>query len=132
MIRLCSGLGPSPHLKTRWGRPRWDDEYLRFRAVAISKLMIEYWNYIGTIQVTGTEISPKVSDRASVKVNLPVASRKVDAITAKFLAGEAPDVTVMISQWDISHTEKSADCGRHESKWHRRQPQRQSRLRGQH
>ena len=28
--------------------------------------------YIGTIEVTGTEISPKVSYRASVKVNLPV------------------------------------------------------------
>ena len=28
--------------------------------------------YVGTIEVTGTEISPKVSYRASVKVNLPV------------------------------------------------------------
>ena len=29
--------------------------------------------YVGTIEVTGTEISPKVSFRASVKVNLPVS-----------------------------------------------------------
>ena len=64
--------------------------------------------YIGTIQVTGTEISPKVSYRASVKVNLPVSSRKADAVSAEFLAGEAPDATVMISQWNISHTDKFA------------------------
>ena len=67
--------------------------------------------YTGTIEVTGTEISPKVSYRASVKVNLPVSSRKTDAVTADFLAGEAPDAIVKISQWDISHTEKSADSG---------------------
>lgn len=67
--------------------------------------------YVGTIEVTGTELSPKVSYRASVKVNLPVSSRKTDAVTADFLAGEAPDAIVKISQWDISHTEKSADSG---------------------
>ena len=67
--------------------------------------------YTGTIEVTGTQISPKVSYRASVKVNLPVSSRTVDAITAEFLAGEAPDATVTISQWDISHTDKFADSG---------------------
>jgi len=67
--------------------------------------------YVGTIQVTGTETSPKVSYRATVKVTLPVSSRKADAVTAEFLAGEAPNATVMISQWDISHTEKSADSG---------------------
>ena len=39
--------------------------------------------YTGTIEVTGTQISPKVSYRARVKVNLPVSSRKADAITAE-------------------------------------------------
>ena len=67
--------------------------------------------YTGTIEITGTEISPKVSYRASAKVNLPVSSRKADAISAEFLAGEAPDAIVKISQWDISHTEKFADSG---------------------
>ena len=67
--------------------------------------------YTGTIEITGTEISPKVSYRASAKVNLPVSSHKADAVTAEFLAGEAPDAIVKISQWDISHTEKSADSG---------------------
>lgn len=71
----------------------------------------KYGAYVGTIQVTGTEISPKVSYRASVKVTLPVSSRKADAVTAEFLAGEAPDAIVTISQWDISHTEKFADSG---------------------
>ena len=87
--------------------------------------------YAGTIEVTGTEFGPNVSYRASVKVNLPVSSRKADAITAEFLGGEAPDAIIKISHWDISHTEKSADCGGHESNCHRRQPQRQSRLRGE-
>ena len=67
--------------------------------------------YTGTIEVTGTELSPKVSYRAYVKVNLPVSSRKADAISAEFLSGEAPDAIVKISQWDISHTEKFADSG---------------------
>ena len=67
--------------------------------------------YAGTIQVMGTQLGPEVSYRASVKVTLPVSSRKADAITAEFLAGEAPNAIAKITQWDISHTEKSADSG---------------------
>ena len=63
--------------------------------------------YVGTINVTETETGPKVSYRASVKVNLPVSSRKTDAVSAEFLASEAPDAVVKIAQWDISHTETS-------------------------
>ena len=29
LIKYLGGLGPSPHLKTRWGRPRWDDGVFR-------------------------------------------------------------------------------------------------------
>src|SRR5450759_4393562 len=36
LIRLCSGLGPSL---------RWDDEYLRLRAILIRKLKFENWNH---------------------------------------------------------------------------------------
>ena len=66
---------------------------------------------VGTIQVSGSAIGPKVSYRGSAKVSLPVSSRKADSITAEFLAGEAPAATAMISQWDISDTEKYADSG---------------------
>ena len=67
--------------------------------------------YVGMISATGTETGPKVSYRVSAKVNLPVSSRKTDAVSAEFLAGEAPNAIVTISQWDISDTEKSADSG---------------------
>lgn len=40
-------------------------------------------------------------------MNLPVSSRKTDAVSADFLAGEAPDAIVKIAQWDISRTETS-------------------------
>ncbi len=65
--------------------------------------------YSGTINVSGTEIDPQVTYRASDKVNLPVTQRDSTSATAEFLAGEAPDATVLISQWDASFTEKSAD-----------------------
>jgi hypothetical protein len=74
-------------------------------------------SYTGTITVSGTEIDPKVSYRASVKVSLPVSERDASSVTAEFLAGEAPDATVLVSQWDESYTEKSADSDGKFSSW---------------
>ena len=65
-------------------------------------------SYQGTIKVSGTEVDPQVSYSASVEISLPVTDRDDDSITAEFLSGEAPNATVLISQWDESHTEKSA------------------------
>ena len=73
--------------------------------------------YSGTITVSGTEISPLVSYRASMKVRLPVTQRDNTSTTAEFLTGEAPNATVMISQWDVSFTEKSADSDGKFSSW---------------
>lgn len=73
--------------------------------------------YTGTINVTGTEIDPKVSYRASVKVTLPVTQRDKSSVTAEFLAGEAPNATVLISQWDESQKEKFADSGGQFNSW---------------
>ncbi len=73
--------------------------------------------YSGTIKVSGTEIDPQVSYRASVKVSLPVSQRDSTSVTAEFLAGEAPPATVLISQWDVSFTEKSAESDGKFSSW---------------
>ena len=67
--------------------------------------------YTGTFEVSGTEFGPEVTYRASVKVSLPVSTRSGSSIEAEFLAGEAPNATVLIKQWDESHTEKSKDSG---------------------
>ena len=76
-----------------------------------------FGTYSGTINVTGTEISPLVNYRARVKVTLPVTQRDSTSATAEFLAGEAPNATVLISQWDVSFTEKSADSDGKFSSW---------------
>lgn len=73
--------------------------------------------YAGTINVSGTAIDPRGSYRASVKVSLPVTQRDESSVTAEFLAGEAPAATVLISQWDVSHTQKSADSDGKFSSW---------------
>ncbi len=76
-----------------------------------------FGTYSGTINVTGTEISPLANYRARVKVSLPVTQRDKASATAEFLAGEAPNATVLISQWDVSFTEKSADSDGKFSSW---------------
>ena len=68
-------------------------------------------SYVGTIKATGSEVSPKVTYRISAKVSLPVSHRDASSVSAEFLAGEAPSSIVLISQWDSSYTEKSADSG---------------------
>ncbi len=73
--------------------------------------------YSGTINVSGTHIDPQVSYRASVKVSLPVTQRDSTSATAEFLSGEAPTATVLISQWDVSFKEKSAESDGKFSSW---------------
>jgi hypothetical protein len=64
--------------------------------------------YGGTFEVSGSERDPKVSYKATVKVNLPVTRRTDSAIEADFLAGDAP-ATIKVTQYDYFHREKSAD-----------------------
>ena len=73
--------------------------------------------YVGTINVSGTLIDPRGSYRASVKVTLPISKSHNDTIAAEFPAGEAPNVTALISDWDESYTEKSADSDGKYSSW---------------
>lgn len=65
--------------------------------------------YTGTFEASGSERDPKVTWKATVKVNLPVTKRTADMIEADFLAGEAPPATIKVTQWDYFHREKSAD-----------------------
>ncbi|MDD2917832.1 hypothetical protein [Rhodoferax sp.] len=64
-------------------------------------------SYTGTIKVSGTEIGPEVTYRATVKVSLPVTERDSSSITADFITEDAPNASVQIAQWDSSFTEKS-------------------------
>jgi hypothetical protein len=68
-------------------------------------------SYAGTIDVSGSSVGPEVTYRAQVKVSMPISRREASSVSAEFLAGEAPNATVRVSQWDISHREKSADSG---------------------
>lgn len=68
-------------------------------------------SYAGTIDVSGTQHGPEVTYRARAKISLPVSERDASSVTAEFLSGEAPNATVLISQWEISHREKHADSG---------------------
>jgi len=65
--------------------------------------------YEGTINVSGTQFGPEVTYRAQVKVTMPITDRDSTSLTSEFLSGEAPDARVLVSQWDESHTQKSAD-----------------------
>lgn len=68
-------------------------------------------SYVGTIDVTGTQHGPEVTYRARVKISMPVSDRSGSDITAEFLAGEAPNASVLVSQWDSFHRSTSADSG---------------------
>jgi len=74
-------------------------------------------SYTGTLQVSGTEASPLVTFRATVKVVLPVTERDSRSITADFLTEDAPNASVQIAQWDSSFTEKSAGSDGKFSHW---------------
>jgi hypothetical protein len=58
-----------------------------------------------------------VTYRATVKVNLPITERGNNSVTSDFLSGEAPDASVLISQWDSSYKEKSAGSDGKFSSW---------------
>ncbi len=73
--------------------------------------------YAGTINVSGTEVSPQVLYRATVKVNLPVTERDSRSVTSDFLSEDAPNASVLLSQWDISFKEKSAESDGKFSSW---------------
>jgi hypothetical protein len=66
-------------------------------------------SYSGTIEVSTS--STELTYRAVAKVRMPVSVRRDTRIEAEFLAGEAPDASVMVSQWETFHRETSADSG---------------------
>jgi hypothetical protein len=74
-------------------------------------------SYTGTFQVSGTEVSPQVTFRATVKVSLPVTERDSSSITADFITEDAPNASVQIAQWDSSLTEKSVGSDGKFSHW---------------
>ncbi|HET7731090.1 MAG TPA: hypothetical protein VFK48_13760 [Usitatibacter sp.] len=65
--------------------------------------------YAGTIELSTA--SPELTYRALAKVSMPVSDRRATRIEAEFLAGEAPDASVLVSQWETFRREKSADSG---------------------
>ena len=69
--------------------------------------------YAGTFEVTGSERDPKITYKATVKVNLPVTKRDASTIEADFNAGEAPPATIKVTQYDYFKREKSADSSGH-------------------
>jgi len=73
--------------------------------------------YDGTINVSGTLIDPRGSYRASVRVTLPVSQSSDAAIDAGLPPGTAPTATAIISDWDMSFTEKSADADGKYTSW---------------
>jgi hypothetical protein len=73
--------------------------------------------YAGTINVSGTEVSPQVTYRATIKINLPVTERDGSSITSDFITEDAPNASVLVSQWDSSFKEKSADSDGKFSSW---------------
>lgn len=66
-------------------------------------------SYAGSIELSTS--SPELTYRAVAKVRMPVSDRRGSRIEAEFLAGEAPDASVMVSQWETFRREKSADSG---------------------
>ena len=68
--------------------------------------------YVGTFEVSGSERSPQVTYKATVKVNLPVTGRTADAIEADFLGGDAT-ATVKVTQYEYFSRAKSADSSGH-------------------
>jgi hypothetical protein len=65
--------------------------------------------YAGTIEVN--QSLPTLTYRAKVKLSLPVSERSSSSIDAELLSGEAPDATVLVTQWDTFRRETSADSG---------------------
>jgi hypothetical protein len=74
-------------------------------------------SYTGTLQVSGTEVNPQTTFRATVKVSLPVTERDSSSITADFITEDAPNASVQIAQWDSSLTEKSVGSDGKFSHW---------------
>jgi hypothetical protein len=66
-------------------------------------------SYEGIIEVSGVQSGPAVQYKAKIRVIMPVSSRDRSSISAEFLAGEAPEGKIEISQWDESDTDKSPD-----------------------
>ena len=73
--------------------------------------------YVGIINVSGSEISPKVNYRATIKVNLPLTEKDGSAATADYLADEPPVATVTFTHFESSHKEKFADSGGQFNSW---------------
>ena len=101
-------------------RTRWITKVLATCALSPALVLAQsgkLGSYTGTLQVSGTEVSPQVSFRATVKVSLPITERDSSSITADFMTEDAPNASVQIAQWDSSFTEKSAGADGKFSHW---------------
>ena len=86
-------------------RTRWITKVLATCALSPALVLAQsgkLGSYTGTLQVSGTEVSPQVSFRATVKVSLPITERDSSSITADFMTEDAPNASVQIAQWDSS------------------------------
>ena len=70
-------------------------------------------SYTGSIKVSENLDLPnqKRKTQVAAKIVLPVSQRDADGIYAEFLAGEAPDAKLTVTQWDTFKRETSADSG---------------------
>lgn len=75
--------------------------------------------YTGTVNVAGSEIEKhsKVDFRATVKVSLPVVSRKEGATRAEVDDVDKPSATASITQWDLEARNASADSDGKITSW---------------
>jgi len=75
--------------------------------------------YTGVVSVSGSEIQKhsKVDFRATVKVSLPVESRKEDATRAEAGDVEKPSAVATITQWDLEARNASPDSDGKITSW---------------
>jgi hypothetical protein len=75
--------------------------------------------YTGVVSVAGSEIDKhsKVDFRATVKVSLPVASRKEDSTRAEADDVEKPSATATITQWELEARNASPDSDGKITSW---------------
>lgn len=75
--------------------------------------------YAGTVVLSGTELGGqrKVNFRASVKINLPLTSSGKNSAMAELSDVDKPSATAVISQWDLTDRNASADSDGKITSW---------------
>src|SRR5258706_15038537 len=75
--------------------------------------------YTGVVSVSGSEIQKhsKVDFRGTVKVSLPVESRKEDSTRAEAEDADKPSAMATITQWDLEARNASPDSDGKITSW---------------